>query len=120
MGSDSRGFAELCRAGARRSLALATLLAFFAALPASALAHAAEPLTLGEWKRMLFVTPDRKIDRSNPAVATAPPVPPPVVLQTSSEQIPPQQPVVRDRIPDAWLRRDPWKPRKRNRAGQLR
>lgn len=95
-------------------MALLALAGFLAALPVAALAHAAEPVTLAEWLRTIYVTPDRELDRSDPATVVAPPSPPPPALQTSSEQIPPKQPVLRNRVPDGWLRRNPWSPRKRD------
>ena len=118
MASRWKELAQGARRAARRSVALLALATFFAALPAGALAHAAEPVTLADWLRAIFVTPDRKIDRTAPAVAVATPPPPPLVLQTSSQQVPPKAPVIRDRIPEAWLR-DPWKSRKRGRVPPL-
>jgi hypothetical protein len=95
------------------------LAAFLGALPVAALAHAHEPVTLGEWMRTVFVTPDREVDRGQKALAAAPPVPPPVALQTSSEQqTPPKQPAVRDRLPDVWVRRDRVRGRRRGRRSR--
>jgi hypothetical protein len=95
--------------------ALLALLAFCLALPVAALANAAEPVTLADWLRTIHVTPDREIDRSDPAAVATTPAPPPPALQTSSEQIPPQQPIARDRVPEGWFRRNPWDPPRRNR-----
>jgi hypothetical protein len=95
--------------------AVMALAAFCLALPVAALANAAEPVTLAEWLRTIHVTPDRELDRSDPATVVAPPAPPPPAVQTSSEQVPPRQPIVRDRVPDGWFRRNPWYPRRRHR-----
>src|SRR5688500_11191353 len=99
---------RVCVAG-RRLIALLALGAVRGALPATALSGAAEPVTLADWMRTVFVTPDREIDTSQPAVAVAPPPPPPVVLQTTSEQIPPDKAPpkrsgLRNQMPDTWLR----------------
>jgi hypothetical protein len=98
--------------------AVLALAAFCLALPVAALANAAEPVTLAEWLRTIYVTPDREIDRSDPATVVAPPAPPPPAVQTSSEQVPPRQPIARDRVPEGWFRRNPWDPRRRNRGPQ--
>jgi hypothetical protein len=104
----------------RQVVAVVAMAAFCLALPVAAVANAAEPVTLADWLRTIYVTPDREIDRADPAVVVPPPAPPPPVLQTSSEQTPPKQPIVRDRVPEGWLRRNPWDPRKRHRRSRPR
>ncbi len=99
-----------------RSLVAAIAMAgLLASLPATAIANAAEPITLADWLRTIFVTPDRELDASQQGVAVSPPPPPSVVVQTSSERIPPEQPVVRNRVPDGWLRDDRQRDAKRRR-----
>jgi hypothetical protein len=111
--SASSELATLLRRLAVGAVAFATLITFLAAMPAAALAHAAEPISFGDWMRTIFVTPDRKIDQSKPALAAGPLIPViQITLQTSSEQVPADHPVVRDRLPDVWIRRDRWRPRK--------
>jgi hypothetical protein len=99
----------------RRIVAVVAAAMFCLALPVAALTNAAEPVTLADWLRTIYVTPDREIDRSDPAVVAPPPAPPPPALQTSSEQTPPKQPIVRDRLPDGWVRRNGWRPGRRAR-----
>jgi hypothetical protein len=96
-------------------VALLLLATFLAATPVTALVHAAEPVTLGDWMRTIFVSPDREIDRSPEALTVALPAPPPVALQTSSEQTPPKQPMVRDRLPEVWVRAGSRRSRRRRR-----
>jgi hypothetical protein len=108
---------EKSPARASSIVAMLALAAFIAALPVAALAHAHEPVTLGEWMRTIFVTPDREMDRGQKALAATATPPPPVALQSSSEQqTPPKQQVVRDRLPDAWVRRDRVRGRRRRRV----
>jgi hypothetical protein len=110
----TRTGAQGWRGGVRQTVALLSLGTLLAALPITAVAKAAEPVTLGEWMRIVFVTPDREIDSSQPGLAGTPPPTPPPVLQTSSEQTPPKpSSVVRDRLPDGWLRRDRARSRRR-------
>ena len=93
------------RAWHTRAVAILAMAAFVGALPATALSSAAEPVTLADWMRTIFVTPDREVDTSQPGLAAAPPPPPPVTAaQTQSEQTPPKDSVVRNRFPESWLR----------------
>ena len=96
------------------------MAAFCLALPVAALANAVEPVTLADWLRTIYVTPDREIDRADPAMVASPPAPPPPALQTSSEQTPPKQPIVRDRLPEGWFRRNARHARRRNRRTRPR
>ena len=84
--------------------AVLMMIALLWALPITATARGeAVPMTVGEWKRIIYVAPERKVDPSQKGVAvTAPPVPPPVV-QASSEPAPPKEPVVRAQIPRLWF-----------------
>ena len=107
--------AEWLRRTGRGLVAVVAMAGLFASLPATAIANAAEPITLADWLRTIFVTPDREVDASQQGVAVSPPPPPPVVVQTSSERIPPEQPVVRNRVPDGWLRDDRQRDAKRRR-----
>src|SRR5687767_1537199 len=91
-------------AAARRLVAALMVAAFLGALPAASIAGAAEPVTLADWMRTIFVTPDREVDSTQQGLAAAPPPAPPVALQTSSEPTPPKDTVVRNRMPESWLR----------------
>jgi hypothetical protein len=65
----------------------------------------AQPLTMGEWMRILFVTPDRELDASQKGVAIAPPPLPAPQVQTSSDPAPPKEPVNRAaQSPRLWFR----------------
>jgi hypothetical protein len=86
--------------------ALAMAFALVLALPVTATAGGeAQPVTLGEWMRTIFVTPDREIDTSQKGVASAPPPLPTPVVQASSEPAPAKQPVARPQVPRLWLNR---------------
>jgi hypothetical protein len=92
---------------ARRLGAVCLALALLLALPATTTARAlAEPVTIGDWMRVLFVTPDRKLDASHDGLAWTPPPPPAPQVQTSSEPAAPAEPAARTEIPRLWLRRD--------------
>ena len=109
----------------RRGVALLALAGFLGALPAAAIAGAAEPLTLADWMRTIFVTPDREVDTSQAGVAVTPPPPPPVALQTSSQQIPPEKAPpknnrLQNQMPDAWLRGQARGRRRRRRPAGIR
>jgi hypothetical protein len=110
---------ESPRVGLRpRLTALLMALALVLALPVTATARGeAQPVTLGQWMRIIFVTPDREIDPSQKAVAVAPATPPPPVVQTSSEPAPAKEPVVRATPPRLWFpwQRDPPRRRRRRR-----
>jgi hypothetical protein len=105
------------RNGFRRAVAIITLAGLMGLLPSAAILHASEPVTLADWLRQIFVTPDRKVDRFQPALAAASPPPPPVVLQTSSEKTPPSQAVNRSALPEAWMRQSARRSRKRRARG---
>ena len=74
-------------------------------LPLTAISGAAEPVTLGDWMRIIHVTPDREIDASQDGLAAVSTPPPAPVLQTSSEPAP-KEPVVRTTVPRLWFSRD--------------
>jgi hypothetical protein len=104
--------------GIQRALAVVSLAAFLGVLPETAIMHSAEPVTLGDWLRQIFVTVDREIDRTAMGVAASSPPPPPAVLQTSSEQTPPRQSVDRSRLPDGWVRQSSRRTGRRRRRGR--
>jgi hypothetical protein len=98
----------------RRAGVGCVLCAFLAALPTTAVANAAAPITLADWMRTIFVTPDREVDQNKPAIPVPTPTPPTPAPQTSSEQVPPQNTAVRTQLPEAWLRKSWATPRKRH------
>ena len=59
---------------------------------------------MGEWMRILFVTPDRELDPTQRGMAIAPPPMPAPQIQTSSEPSPSQEPVNRAQSPRLWFR----------------
>ena len=80
------------------------VLTLILALPKTATAPGeAAPVTWGEWKRIVYNTPDREVDATQTGPATAPPPAPPPALQTSSEPSPPKEPVARAQIPRLWF-----------------
>jgi hypothetical protein len=87
----------------RALLAIATVLL---ALPIAATAGAAEPVTIGEWMRAIFVTPDREIDTSQEGVAAAPAPLPAPTAQASTQPTPPRAPVARADVAPFGLPRD--------------
>jgi hypothetical protein len=95
--------------------AMAMVAILLLALPTITTAGAlAEPITAGDWMRILFDAPDRKMDPSQKGVAVAaPPIPPPQI-QTSSEPAPPKEPVSQTQTPRLWFRGD------RSRTGRRR
>jgi hypothetical protein len=100
----------------RAATALLMLLSLILALPVTATARGeAAPVTLGEWKRIVYNTPDREIDATQKGVAAAPPPAPQPALQTSSESSPPKEPVVRTQIPRMWFSGKPQRGRGRRR-----
>ncbi len=99
----------------RRGIAILALAAFLGVLPETAVLNAAEPVTLADWLRLIYVTPDREVDRTAPGLAAATAPAPPVVLQTSSEQTPPKPTADRNRLPDTWIRHPSRRSRRRRR-----
>lgn len=104
----------LLRTALRRAGVGFALVAFLAALPATAVTNQAEPITLADWMRTIFLSPDREVDQHKPAIPVPTPAPPPPAPQTSSEQVPPQHTAVRTQLPEAWLRKSWAMPRKRH------
>jgi hypothetical protein len=95
--------------GARRGLrgrALLAIATMVIALPIGATAGAAEPVTIGDWMRTIFVTADRDIDTSQAGVAAAPPPLPAPAAQASTQPAPPKAPVVRAEVARLGLPRD--------------
>ena len=87
----------------RRVGAVAMVATLMLALPTITTAGLdAQPLTMGEWMRMLFVTPDRQLDPAQKAAIAPPPLPIPQI-QTSSEPSPSQEPVNRAQSPRLWF-----------------
>jgi hypothetical protein len=96
-----------CGSARRRSRRLGALLLaiiFFVALPITVTTAAeAQPVTLGDWMRAIFLAPDRKFDPSQKGMALPPrPVAEPLV-QTSSEPAPPKEPVAQTQVPRFWV-----------------
>jgi hypothetical protein len=102
------------RVGLRpRLTALLMVVALLLVQPLTATAAGeAQPVTLGEWMRIIFVAPERQIDPSQKGVAVALATPPPPVVQTSSEPAPAKEPVVRATPPRFWLPKDRDPPRR--------
>jgi hypothetical protein len=99
-----------------RLMALITAAALLLALPVTATARGeSQPVTLGEWMRIIFVTPDREIDSSQKGTAIAPPPLPTQAVQTSSEPAPTREPIARAQIPRLWLTRKQEQARKHRR-----
>ncbi|HEY0710400.1 MAG TPA: hypothetical protein VGG33_26575 [Polyangia bacterium] len=98
--------------GTSRVVALIAALALFVTLPITALAHASEPVTVGDWMRQIFVTPDREIDPSQKGLAAAVPVTPPPAIDTSSQPIP-KEPQARPQVSRFFLPREFWRRRAR-------
>jgi hypothetical protein len=90
-----------------RLAALVLAVALFLASPIAAVeSAAAQPVTLGDWLRMTFVTMGCKTDPSEKGLGVAPPPAPPPALQTSSEPAPPKDPATTVQVPRFWFRRE--------------
>ena len=101
----------------RRAVAVVAMAAFCLALPVAALANAAEPVTLADWLRTIYVTPDREIDPADPAVV----VPPPAFHRPSSDvqRANPTEATDRSRpLARRLVRRNAWDSRRRNRRSR--
>jgi hypothetical protein len=94
-------------------VALFALFALLSSLPTTVLAGASQPVTVGDWMRQIFVTPDREIDASQKGLAAAVPIAPPPIVDTSSQPIP-KEPQVRPFVPRFYLPRESWRRRPRN------
>jgi hypothetical protein len=96
------------------------VLALLFALPITTIAAAeAAPVTVGDWMRTIFASPDREVDGSQKGLAATPPPAPQPALQTSSEPTPPKEPVARAQLPRLWFSGGRQNGRKR-RARRLR
>jgi hypothetical protein len=96
---------------------LLTAFAFLLALPTMATASAeAQPVTLGDWMRTIFVTPDCKVDTAQKGVAAAPPPVPVPALQSSSAPAAPKEPVAQNQVARFWLQPEGRTKRRRRRS----
>jgi hypothetical protein len=81
-----------------------------------AVAHAAaRPLDLADWLRATYVTPGRKIDRTEKGLTATPPPLPTEVVNTSSEPVSPQKTQAAGDSPRLWIPQARRRKRKRSR-----
>ena len=91
----------------RRVAASLMALLLFLAMPITVtVAAEAQPVTLAQWMRAIFVTVDRQVDPTEKALALTPPPPPVPIVDPTSEPAPPRTPALQPEVPRFWLRRE--------------